>query len=180
MGSKTAISPTPIADTEAFNRDEMDSSGCRRDLCWNGIWRNPRGNDITASCGELNDLIGRLLDELRQPSTLRIVTRPEASKAQNDMAAVCAEVRTVWILIRRLNSSYRRSIVAYGNIISIFSSAEALSLASLGSRCYLCCPVVSALRCPQARHVCSAMNSTTRRVRSRLCDETMDAGLVCC
>ena len=66
MGSKTAISPTPIADTEAFNRDEMDRSGCRRDLCWNGIWRNPRGNDITASYGELNALIGRLLDETPQ------------------------------------------------------------------------------------------------------------------
>jgi hypothetical protein len=41
----------------------MDRSGSRRDLGWNGIWRNLQRNDITASCGELNDLIGRLLDE---------------------------------------------------------------------------------------------------------------------
>src|SRR5208283_2259743 len=33
------------------------------------------------------------LTRLRQPSALRIVTRPEASKAQNDIAAVSAEGR---------------------------------------------------------------------------------------
>ena len=47
---------------------------------------------------------------LRQPSTLRMVIWPEASKAQNNMAAVSAEGSTVWVLIRRLNSSCRRSI----------------------------------------------------------------------
>jgi hypothetical protein len=55
-------------------------------------------------------LIGRLLGELCQPSTLRIVIWPEASRAQNNIAAVSAEGSTVWVLIRRLNSSCNRSI----------------------------------------------------------------------
>src|SRR4051794_7176276 len=38
-----------------------------------------------------------------------MVIWPEASSAQNSMAAVSAEGRTVWVLIRRLNSSCRRS-----------------------------------------------------------------------
>ena len=46
---------------------------------------------------------------LRQPF-LRIVIWPEASKAQNDMAAASAKGSTVWVLICRLNSSCRRSI----------------------------------------------------------------------
>src|SRR3954453_7054934 len=44
-----------------------------------------------------------------QPSTFLIVIWPEASSAQNSMAAVSAEGRTVWVLIRRLNSSCKRS-----------------------------------------------------------------------
>src|SRR3954453_1649815 len=44
-----------------------------------------------------------------QPSTFLIVIWPEARSAQNSMAAVSAEGRTVWVLIRRLNSSCRRS-----------------------------------------------------------------------
>jgi len=35
---------------------------------------------------------------------------PKASNAQNNIAAVVAEDRTVWVLIRRLNSSRNRSI----------------------------------------------------------------------
>src|SRR5258705_10817012 len=45
-----------------------------------------------------------------QPSTLRILICPEASNAQNNIAAVSADGSTVWVLIRRLNSSCRRSI----------------------------------------------------------------------
>src|SRR4030088_349743 len=45
-----------------------------------------------------------------QPSTLRMLIWPEASKAQNNIAAVSAEGSTVWVLIRRLNSSCNRSI----------------------------------------------------------------------
>src|SRR3954468_6788883 len=45
-----------------------------------------------------------------QPSTLRMLIWPEASRAQNSMAAVSAEGSTVCVLMRRLNSSCRRSI----------------------------------------------------------------------
>ena len=46
---------------------------------------------------------------LCQPSTFRMVIWPEASNAQNSMAAVSAEGSTVWVLMRRLNSSCNRS-----------------------------------------------------------------------
>src|ERR1700758_3191573 len=39
-----------------------------------------------------------------QPSTLRMLIWPEASKAQNNIAAVSADGSTVCVLIRRLNS----------------------------------------------------------------------------
>ena len=45
-----------------------------------------------------------------QPSTLRMLICPEASSAQNIIAAVSADGNTVWVLIRRLNSSCNRSI----------------------------------------------------------------------
>src|SRR5258708_25971949 len=45
-----------------------------------------------------------------QPSTLRMLICPDASNAQNNIAAVSADGRTVWVLIRRLNSSCNRSI----------------------------------------------------------------------
>ena len=45
-----------------------------------------------------------------QPSTLRSVIYPEAIKAQNSVAAVSAEGSAVCVLMRRLNSSCRRSI----------------------------------------------------------------------
>jgi hypothetical protein len=45
-------------------------------------------DEVTRLCGEVKDLIGRLLGEA--PSTLRIVIWPEASKAQNNIAAVSA------------------------------------------------------------------------------------------
>src|ERR1700684_4132548 len=45
-----------------------------------------------------------------QPSTLRMLIWPEASSAQNSMAAVSADGSTVCVLILRLNSSCNRSI----------------------------------------------------------------------
>src|ERR1700736_6438406 len=45
-----------------------------------------------------------------QPSTLRMLICPEASSAQNIIAAVSDDGSTVWVLIRRLNSSCNRSI----------------------------------------------------------------------
>src|SRR5918994_4030762 len=46
---------------------------------------------------------------LCQPSTLRMVIWPEANNAQNSMAAVSALGSTACVLMRRLNSSCRRS-----------------------------------------------------------------------
>ena len=45
-----------------------------------------------------------------QPSTLRMLVWPDASNAQNNMAAVSADGSTVCVLILRLNSSCSRSI----------------------------------------------------------------------
>src|ERR1700733_14498042 len=45
-----------------------------------------------------------------QPSTLRMLIWPDASSAQNNMAAVSADGSTVCVLILRLNSSWSRSI----------------------------------------------------------------------
>src|SRR6266436_1709815 len=50
------------------------------------------------------------VESVCQPSTLRMLICPEASSAQNIMAAVSADGSTVWVLIRRLNSSCNRSI----------------------------------------------------------------------
>src|SRR5580704_2301988 len=47
---------------------------------------------------------------LCHPFTLRIVIWPEASSAQNNIVAVSADGSAVWVLIRRLNSSWSRSI----------------------------------------------------------------------
>src|SRR5262245_31821619 len=52
---------------------------------------------------------GRSLS-VSQPSTLRMVICPEASKPQNSMAAVSADGSTVCVLMRRLNSSCSRSM----------------------------------------------------------------------
>jgi hypothetical protein len=52
-----------------------------------------------------------LVARVCQPSTLRMLIWPEASKAQNNIAAVSADSSTVWVLIRRLNSSCNRSRV---------------------------------------------------------------------
>src|SRR5712672_2736517 len=50
------------------------------------------------------------VESVCQPSTFRMLICPDASSAQNSIAAVSADGRTVWVLIRRLNSSCRRSI----------------------------------------------------------------------
>jgi hypothetical protein len=50
------------------------------------------------------------VESVCQPSTLRMLIWPEASNAQNSMAAVSADGSTVCVLILRLNSSCSRSI----------------------------------------------------------------------
>src|SRR5450756_1339874 len=50
------------------------------------------------------------VESVCQPSTFRMLICPDASSAQNNIAAVSADGRTDWVLIRRLNSSCKRSI----------------------------------------------------------------------
>src|SRR6516162_4823745 len=52
----------------------------------------------------------RLVARVCQPSTFRILIWPEASSAQNSIAAVSADGSTVCVLILRLNSSCKRSM----------------------------------------------------------------------
>ena len=69
---------------------------------------------------------------------------PEASSAQNNIAAVSAEGSTVWVLIRRLNSSCRRSIALVvralrhwlgGRRVKVNSRSPASSRLSATARC---------------------------------------------
>jgi hypothetical protein len=51
--------------TRATSGDTLSASKasyarCRRDLCWNWCWRDLRRDEVTASCGEVNELIRRL------------------------------------------------------------------------------------------------------------------------
>ena len=50
------------------------------------------------------------LSSVCHPSTLRMVIWPEASRAQSSMGTVSAQGSTVWVLIRRRNSSFSRSM----------------------------------------------------------------------
>src|SRR6266516_7228653 len=79
-----------------------------------------------------------------QPSTLRMLIWPDASRAQNSIAAVSAEGSTVWVLIRRLNSSWRRSIACVvrallhwlgGRRVKVKSRSPASSRLSARARC---------------------------------------------
>jgi hypothetical protein len=51
-----------------------------------------------------------LVASVCQPSMLRMLIWLEASSAQNNMAALSADGSTVWVLLRRLNSSCNRTI----------------------------------------------------------------------
>src|SRR6266702_2468738 len=51
-----------------------------------------------------------VLASVRQPSTFRMLIWPEASNAQNSIAAVSADGSTGCVLILRLNSSCNRSM----------------------------------------------------------------------
>ena len=73
-------------------------------------WRVFGRHEAIRSCGEVNDLIVWFLGEGLPSVDLAHGDCPEASSAQNSMAAVSAQGSTVWVLIRRLNSSCNRSI----------------------------------------------------------------------
>jgi len=54
-----------------------------------------------------------------QPSTLRMLMWPDANRAKDNIAAVSAEGRTVCVLMRRLNSSCKRSMALVGRTITV-------------------------------------------------------------
>jgi hypothetical protein len=61
-----------------------------------------------------------VVSRLCQPSTLRMLIWPEASSAQNNMAAVSADGSTVCVLILRLNSaSLRRQSAALAPAVAL-------------------------------------------------------------
>jgi hypothetical protein len=74
------------------------------------MWRNLQRHKAIVSGGKVNWLIDRRRGERLPAIDLRMLIWPEASSAQNNMAAVSAEGSTAWVLIRRLKSSCSRSI----------------------------------------------------------------------
>src|SRR3977135_4269444 len=62
-----------------------------------------------------------------QPSTFRMLIWPEASNAQNNMAAVSADGSTVCVLILRLNSSCSRSIALVVRALLLDQFANAVT-----------------------------------------------------
>src|SRR5512147_2960558 len=67
------------------------------------------GSRLTAQAARSMTASVGLVGSVCQPSTLRMVICPEASGAQNSIAAVSADGSAVWVLMRRLNSSCSRS-----------------------------------------------------------------------
>ncbi len=49
-------------------------------------------------------------ERVSHPSTLRMAIWPEASRAQSSMGTVSAQGSTVWVSMRRRNSSFSRSM----------------------------------------------------------------------
>ena len=74
------------------------------------MWRNLQRHKVIVSGGKVNWLIDGRCGERLPAIDLAQLIWPEASSAQNNMAAVSAEGSTVRVLIRRLNSSCSRSI----------------------------------------------------------------------
>jgi hypothetical protein len=54
------------------------------------FWRDRQRDEVTRSWAEINDPVKGLSAGFRQPSILAMVIRPDASEAQNDIAAVSA------------------------------------------------------------------------------------------
>ena len=111
MGSAGRHRSAPLLNCGLSRR--ASEGTCRREGCWKLSGRALRRDEVTGSGGEVNRLRARFLTKplpainprLRGGRLLRMVICPQASSAQNSMAALLAEGRTVCVLIRRLNSS---------------------------------------------------------------------------
>jgi hypothetical protein len=84
-------------------------AGWHQESGWNSIG-DLRAFDDNWSVGEINRRVGDLAGQGMPTVDFAHVIWPEASNAQNSMAAVSADGRTVWVSMRRLSSSWRRSI----------------------------------------------------------------------
>ena len=99
---EVALRPGALGDWEmlAYLRRCLECGGkCRDGVSGGSRLTDQAARSMTASVA--------LVASVCQPSTLRMVICPDASSAQNNMAAVSAT--TVWVLMRRLNSSSSRS-----------------------------------------------------------------------
>src|SRR5512144_1066814 len=75
----------------------------------NAVMASPAGLRVADQAARSMTVSVGLVASVGQPLTLRMVICPEASRAQNSMAAVSGDGSTVCVLIRRLNSSCSRS-----------------------------------------------------------------------
>src|SRR5512147_1554906 len=75
----------------------------------NAVMASPAGLRLADQAARSMTVSVGLVASVGQPLTLRMVICPEASRAQNSMAAVSGDGSTVCVLIRRLNSSCSRS-----------------------------------------------------------------------
>jgi hypothetical protein len=88
---------------------ESMSRRCRPDDGGNCVSGSPARVRVSRQAARsIGSARGRASDA--QPSTFLSTIWPEASSAQNSIAAVSAEGSTVWVLMRRLNSRCRRSM----------------------------------------------------------------------
>jgi hypothetical protein len=100
----TSVAAAPLLDNTAWLQARccLECGGKCRDGVSGGLrLTDQAARSMTASVG--------LVASVCQPSTFRMVICPQASSAQNSIAAVSGDGRTVWVLIRRLNSSCSRS-----------------------------------------------------------------------
>src|ERR1700730_4447469 len=122
-----------------------------------------------------------LVASVCQPSTLRMLIWPEASNAQNSMAAVSADGSTVCVLIRRLNSSCSRSMALVvrtlrhwlgGSRVKVKSRSPASCRLSATARCLSRHLRMKALRCRSPLGVTSSDGVDGReRIRAALAKE---------
>src|ERR1700716_871413 len=99
------------------------------------------------------------VESVCQPSTLRMLIWPEASNAQNSMAAVSADGSTVCVLILRLNSSCSRSIAFVVRALRHWLGGRRSPItlqhyAAHASSQYGTCGLVMSLHCSGSHRVC--------------------------
>ncbi len=116
LASEAVAIGVPVPDTLPANQQD-DDSGPAGDLrvVSRMLWKFPCGSlrASESSCFQAarsRCVVSRGRDRVSQPSTLRIWICPEARSAQSNIGTVSAQGSTVCVLMRRRNSSFRRSM----------------------------------------------------------------------